>query len=219
MHLHRPPAFFVADAPGLDLLNSRLTPGALTIEWLASGADLLDWLEQARLVPTEIAEAMRSNTAVGELDAVAAKTRALREWFRGFVQAHRGRPLGSTALAELAELNRVLAQDAVYGAIVPNAGPDLTQDSPASFEFQWRRHWRTPDSLLFPIAQAMADLICAADFAQIKACEGPACSIVFLDKTKGHARRWCSMAACGNRAKQAAHRARTREAGQSADRI
>ena len=31
----------------------------------------------------------------------------------------------------------------------------------------------------------------------------------FLDRTKGHARRWCSMAVCGNRAKAEAHRART----------
>ncbi|MGO9268383.1 MAG: CGNR zinc finger domain-containing protein [Candidatus Binataceae bacterium] len=30
---------------------------------------------------------------------------------------------------------------------------------------------------------------------------------MFLDRTKAHARRWCSMAVCGNRAK-AAHRSR-----------
>jgi predicted RNA-binding Zn ribbon-like protein len=33
-------------------------------------------------------------------------------------------------------------------------------------------------------------------------------TLLFADHTRGHARRWCSMALCGNRAKQAAHRQR-----------
>jgi predicted RNA-binding Zn ribbon-like protein len=50
--------------------------------------------------------------------------------------------------------------------------------------------------------------VCAEDFSQVKACEGPACTLLFVDHTRSHARRWCSMAICGNRAKQAAHRSR-----------
>jgi predicted RNA-binding Zn ribbon-like protein len=46
------------------------------------------------------------------------------------------------------------------------------------------------------------------DFSNVKACEGPACTLLFADHTRGHARPWCSMAICGNRAKQAAHRNR-----------
>jgi predicted RNA-binding Zn ribbon-like protein len=72
------------------------------------------------------------------------------------------------------------------------------------------RRWRSAESLLIPIAQAMAELVCNEDFAHVKACEGAACTLVFLDRTHGRARRWCSMAVCGNRAKQAAHRRRNR---------
>lgn len=36
----------------------------------------------------------------------------------------------------------------------------------------------------------------------------PACTLLFADHTRGHRRRWCSMAQCGNRAKQVAHRHR-----------
>jgi predicted RNA-binding Zn ribbon-like protein len=64
--------------------------------------------------------------------------------------------------------------------------------------------------LLLPIAQALAELVCTEDFSSVKACEGPVCTLYFLDRTRGHARRWCSMAICGNRAKQAAHRHRLR---------
>ena len=65
-----------------------------------------------------------------------------------------------------------------------------------------------PEELLNPIAGAAADLICNQDFRLIRSCEGSACMLLFLDRTKAHARRWCSMAVCGNRAKAAAHRAR-----------
>ena len=47
----RSPALFVADAPGLDFLNSVATPVDTPVDWIANGDGLLDWLEQARLVP------------------------------------------------------------------------------------------------------------------------------------------------------------------------
>jgi predicted RNA-binding Zn ribbon-like protein len=62
--------------------------------------------------------------------------------------------------------------------------------------------------VLLPIARALADLVCTEDFTFVKACEGPPCTLLFVDRTRGRVRRWCSMAICGNRAKQAAHRAR-----------
>ena len=36
--------------------------------------------------------------------------------------------------------------------------------------------------------------------------------LMFYDRSKSHARRWCSMAVCGNRAKATAHRVRDRRA-------
>jgi predicted RNA-binding Zn ribbon-like protein len=58
----------------------------------------------------------------------------------------------------------------------------------------------------------MAELVCDEDFSHVKACEGRGCTLMFLDRTRGHARRWCSMSVCGNRAKQAAHRERAQHA-------
>jgi predicted RNA-binding Zn ribbon-like protein len=70
------------------------------------------------------------------------------------------------------------------------------------------RRWRSPESLLQPIGEVMATLVTQEDFAHIKSCEGPSCTLLFADHTRGHSRRWCSMDLCGNRAKQAAHRRR-----------
>ncbi|MBD2103918.1 CGNR zinc finger domain-containing protein [Leptolyngbya sp. FACHB-261] len=39
----------------------------------------------------------------------------------------------------------------------------------------------------------------------LRCCEGANCTFWFHDRTKSHARRWCSMAICGNRAKATSH--------------
>jgi predicted RNA-binding Zn ribbon-like protein len=204
----RPPAMFVADALGLDFLNSLAVPLDVPVEYLASGEDLIAWLRQAGLVPAPVLDETLANAGPGDLDAVAAQARALREWFRGFVREHRGRRLDAQAVAALEPLNRLLARDEGYGQIRAAPDPDDAGDSATGLQWVAMRRWRSPDALLLPIAQAMAELLTSVDFSQVKACEGPACTLLFLDRTRGHKRRWCNMAVCGNRAKQAAHRER-----------
>jgi len=212
----RPPAIFIAGDPGLDFLNSIGTPIDTVVEWLSDGEDLMTWLEQAELLPADAAATIRANCFPGELDAVAAQARALREWFRAFVSRNRGRSLGPLALHELEPLNKILERDDAYGAIV--ARPVEDTQEPAMSGLRWRtmRRWRTPDSLLLPIAHAMANLITSADLSRVKSCERSSCTLFFLDKTRGRARRWCSMTLCGNRAKQALHRARLKQQKRSA---
>ncbi|WP_042270207.1 CGNR zinc finger domain-containing protein [Paraburkholderia heleia] len=200
------PALFVADAPGLDFLNSVATPVDVPIDWIADGAGLLSWLEQAGMVPAPALAAMRARFTAAEFDAAASEARALREWFRTFVRERKGRPLASADLAELAPLNDRLARDDRYGEVVA-----ASHAGAAAFEYRVNRRWKTPESLLMPIAEALAKLVCGQDFTHVKACEGPKCTLLFADHTRGHARRWCSMAICGNRAKVAAHRKRLKE--------
>lgn len=197
------PALFLADAMGLDFLNSIATPIDTPVEWIADGAGLLSWLHQAKLVPADVLEVLRDQALPGELDKIADQARDLREWFRGFVKAHRGEPLTPAALTALDPLNRLLERDETFTRITRAAGG---ADMPLALETV--RRWRSPEALLLPIGAAMAQLVTSEDFTQVKACEGPACTLLFADHTRGHARRWCSMSLCGNRAKQAAHRAR-----------
>src|ERR1700681_2907159 len=86
----RPPAIFIADALGLDFLNSVATPVDTEIDWIDDGDGLLAWLEQAQLVPAETLETLRARAMPGEFDDVAAEARGLREWFRGFVRQRKG---------------------------------------------------------------------------------------------------------------------------------
>ena len=200
---HGLPAIFIADSLGLDFLNSVATLVDRPVDWLDSGDGLLRWLAQAKLVPADPLDQLKARAMPGELDKVADQARALREWFRGFVRRHMGRPLTPKALHELEPLNRLLERDEAFNRISRHR-----QDGGDRLELQVLRRWRSPESLLLPIGEALAKFVCDEDFANIKACEGRGCTLVFADRTRRRARRWCSMAVCGNRAKQAAHRSR-----------
>lgn len=197
----RPPAIFIADSLGLDFLNSIATPLDTPIDWLDSGDGLLRWLAQAGLVPADAMDELSARAMRVELDNVADQARALREWFRGFVRKHMGRPLAAEVLHELEPLNKLLGRDEAFSQIsrqCPNGG----------LELQAMRRWRSPESLLLPLGEALAKFVCEEDFTNVKACAGRSCTLLFADHTRRRARRWCSMAICGNRAKQAAHRNR-----------
>ena len=205
MATQQTPAIFVADAAGLDFLNSIATPSDTTIDWIDNGDGLLNWLEQAHLVPTEALEILRTQALPGELDKIADQARNLREWFREIVNDHKGRPLTMKAIRELEPLNRLLERDEKFSQIGPHQ-----QKKSAGLKLQVVRRWRSPESLLLPIGEALADLVCEENFTDVKSCEGLACTLLFVDRTRRRARRWCSMAICGNRAKQAAHRSRAK---------
>ena len=207
MTASRPPAMFVADARGLDFLNSLAIPVDVEVDWLSSGEDLLAWLEAAGLLDRAALDDVRASATPNELDAAAAQARALREWLRGFVQRHRGKPLARSAEGELQPLNDLLSRDRAFTQIVARTRADA-RDGDSALKLVARRHWQSADDLLLPIAEAIAELLSTADFAKVRKCEGPNCVLHFLDTTKGGRRRWCSMAVCGNRAKQAAHRDR-----------
>ena len=200
------PPMFVADAPGLDFLNSVATPVDEQVDWIIDGEGFLSWLQQAGFAPPEAIAAIRNRATVAELDSLAAKARDLREWFRAFAQKRRGRPLAAKDLRELEPLNKLLERDQQHQQIVKHSSDGVTR-----FELHAVRRWDSPESLLMPIAEALAKLVCEEDFNYVKACEGPTCTLMFADHTRGHARRWCSMAACGNRAKVAAHRKRVKD--------
>jgi predicted RNA-binding Zn ribbon-like protein len=209
----RPAPFFIGDDLALDFLNSIAAPWGREIEWLANGGDLVAWLEQAHAVPANVSAHFRAHTGSRALEAAASQARELREWFRRFVRKHAGKPLGRRTLHDLAPLNQLLGRDEAYRQIESSAtgdGGGSDGDGLQALRWQAKRRWDSPKSLLLPIAEAMGDLVCQKDFTLVRKCEGPTCTLWFLDVSKGHARRWCSMAVCGNRAKAAAHRARAR---------
>ena len=216
-HAPRPAPVFVGDHLALDFLNTFSVPSGMAVEWLRDGPDLLAWLQLAGAIDGWVADRFRAAQDGGEaLDAVAGEARRLREWLRGFVGRHAGRELGAGAAAELGPLNALLARDDSHLQVEAGAGLGRGGAHPRALGERRVRRWTSPAQLLQPLAEAIVDLVCHADFRLIRACEGTGCTLVFLDRTKAHARRWCSMAVCGNRAKVAAHRARNAGARRAA---
>jgi predicted RNA-binding Zn ribbon-like protein len=70
----------------------------------------------------------------------------------------------------------------------------------------------SPEGPLWPIVDGAVRLLTSADRAKIGECGEPTCRWLFLDSSKNHSRRWCSMKLCGNRAK--VRRFRVRQDGE-----
>jgi predicted RNA-binding Zn ribbon-like protein len=47
--------------------------------------------------------------------------------------------------------------------------------------------------------------------SRLRQCGGATCGWLFLDETRNHSRRWCTIKDCGNLAKVRRHRAKQRQ--------
>jgi len=99
------------------------------------------------------------------------------------------------APADLAAFNAVLAAAAERSRMALRDG---------AYVWEVALPGRTAVGLLSPVLWSAADLLAGPRRGRVRQCANPLCRWLFLDETKGGNRRWCSMAACGNRAK--AHR-------------
>ncbi len=64
------------------------------------------------------------------------------------------------------------------------------------------------DAVSWAVALAAVELLCSEKVSRLKECRGSDCGWLFLDTSRNRTRSWCSMKACGNRAKAARYYAR-----------
>jgi predicted RNA-binding Zn ribbon-like protein len=185
------PAFFLADHLALDFLNTVAGTGKERTEFLSDDRQVLDWLEHAGLL---VDEAILKKSPRGRLREAAV---ALREDARALIERRKAGKHGNPAA-----LNRLLERSAAYRQLIWKPGSRPRRVTYGRIE--------TPEDLLLPVAESIAELLETGDYELVRKCENPACTLWFYDRTKSHHRRWCSMAICGNRMKVAAFRARQR---------
>ena len=65
------------------------------------------------------------------------------------------------------------------------------------------------DRVLWPVVRDAAELLSGEDLDRVGRCADANCGWLFLDTSRNHSRRWCSMKDCGNRAKARRHYQRT----------
>ena len=156
-------------------------------EHLLEPGDVAAWLVEAGVLDTP-----------PEADAQAlAETVAVREAMFVVVERLVDDPAEPLPATELAVLNRAAA--------APPPTVELRADRRLLRSGSWR-------SGLSAVARDALVLVEPGD-AVLKWCANPTCTHPFLDRSRGHRRRWCEMAGCGDRAKAAAYRARRRAAG------
>jgi predicted RNA-binding Zn ribbon-like protein len=181
----------VGDHPALDMLNTiaRLESGLVDL-W-QSDDDVVRWLVRTGLLEAK-------SGPPGRRGALLAAARGLREISRILVTARK-----ANRRLDLGPLNDFLGQAEGHSELMRGKDGVLSVT---------RRYDQTsPDGLLAPLAEAVAEFLATADFRLVRRCEGEDCVLWFYDRTKAHRRRWCSMDVCGNRNKVAKFRSRKQD--------
>lgn len=196
----RQPFFFLGHHPALDFLNTRPAEKGRLVERLEGFPALVAWLAEAKLLGAgETGEAIQRWGRSAVAHQALLEARRLRAALREAVEQLRRRR--SVPAATLERINRLLRRKQVYAQVVRRGGGVVK-------ESRWSP--QSPLDLLALVAEAAAHLLTEADPALIRKCANPACVLYFYDTTKNRARRWCSMAGCGNRMKVTAFYRRQR---------
>lgn len=194
---------FVGEHPALDFLNSSAAPKGTLIDWLDTEASLVDWLERSGLCKKEELARVCDGARASDFAKALHEIHAFRDAFRAFVQMAAGQAEMPLAHPMIERINDILRSRPLKMQIETSQPLDGQNQAPV---LNTKYELAAPWDLLPRIAEACARLICEADFTYVRNCEGPTCTLYFLDISKNHKRRWCSMKICGNRAKAAAHR-------------
>lgn len=178
------------------------------LEHLYGYDNLLAWARHVGAVDDETAKALAAYPPNGRAARRAlARAIHLRDSLHAIFTAMRTE--APAPPAALAELNQCLAEATAAAAI------EQTADG---FVWRWPARATPPERLLWPVARSAAELLTTADPARLKACPGPHCGWMFLDKTRNASRRWCEMEVCGSRAKMRRYHQRQRELADSSHR-
>lgn len=189
------PFLFLGGHPALDLVNTVLVEAGALTDRLSAPADLARWVRASELgrgfgEPAELAPSVFAQ--------VIGLRGALKSGFDALVERQ---PVPE---ATLATVNAILRS--APGSELRRAGGAGHLDHSLRVDLS-----RDATPLPWLLADAGADLIAGAGVSRLRRCANHGtCVLMFLDTSRSHTRRWCSMELCGNRSKVAAHNARAR---------
>ncbi len=186
----------------LDLANTvDRVVGAPGVDRLTSYGDLLRWSVDAGSLSSSTAKRLERTAASrpSEAAAVLERARLLRE---AAFRTLESLAVGTTPRpADLEAINAEVAAALSHARVEP---------AESGYAWGWERAASALESPLWPLARAIAELLTGPDRVHVKQCAATSCLWLFLDRTRNHARRWCDMKVCGNRAKVRKHRLKTR---------
>lgn len=171
------------DRPVLEFIGTVTERRTTNQETLGAPADLEARIAQSALV----------DTAIAVTPAQLQRARAVRESMSAVL----------TAAVDGTEPSAA-ARDAVNAAAAGSR--------PVRTLSEGGRVHRTGDfeAVLAALAEDCLDLLGGPDRLALRGCADPACTRLYIDRSRGQRRRWCGMKGCGDRAKAAAYRQRRR---------
>lgn len=174
---------FVSGHRALDLLATFADRHRGGVERLRQPNDLDSWLRGAGLPISSAASAQDLEHARGLREAINRLARASMKGKAGDAK-------------DIAALNTWARRSQL--------APQLDR--------RFQRHWRCADPVsgaLALIAREAVELLTGPERELIRECAAaPACSLLYLDRSRGRRRRWCEMERCGSRAKMSGYRQR-----------
>lgn len=183
---------FVAGSVALDFVNTldfRYDPKR-RIELLPDFDSFLKFTNQAGIITNQQVQELRTNTSAVERVRAIGRIIEFREalYFLLLSVVQRKRP----SSAHLLTYNRILPSVCVSHSL---------RWQKQEFILSPGKHTNSPCAPLQPIMESANQLLTSADRRYIGECSDKWCRWLFLDRSKNHSRRWCSMEICGNRSK------------------
>ncbi|HET7658565.1 MAG TPA: CGNR zinc finger domain-containing protein [Bacillales bacterium] len=165
-------------------------------EWLIDYGGLVEWGVLGGLITEEVGKTLAERAE--RFPDLARKTydqaiRLRKSIFLIFRAVIKGIEVEQ---GDLSLLNDWLRRASKYERLT------VTDNGRFSFVLQDEAEW---DVVLWHVAKSAGDLLASTEISRVKQCEGDDCGWMFLDTSRNHSRRWCSMEDCGNRVKVKRH--------------
>jgi predicted RNA-binding Zn ribbon-like protein len=192
--------YFIGNNLALDFVNTLIVDDKdEPLELLRSFDDLIGWVSASGIMNADPTSAEKRKLNSEQRAILFERALHLRSELKKMAKAiSEGRRVPTSAVEAINE---------VFSEV---EGHFELSTTPTGYATNFRIDDRDPALIFMPIAESAAKLLGDGDLSLVRKCQRSACVLYFYDNSKRHGRRWCSMAACGNRAKVAAHYERTR---------
>lgn len=175
--------------PLIDFVNTKMMPEGRPLEQLTSNEAVVAWIIDVGMIETDSVK-----FSVADDPDLLHQALEFRQKMRDMLAA-------------------IVAEQPVAAETIGVINARLVhwqgQPQLVNVEDTYMRHidheLTQPKQLIAMLADEAAQFLADEDLQNVKQCHSATCIRYFLDTSKNHSRRWCSMEGCGNRNKARAH--------------
>lgn len=176
----------------IDLVNTEIIKNGQKVDLIKNQESLFFWMLDIGLITNE--SVLFSQTSEAPL---LEEVRAFRQQMRQMLVAITNRqPIPQTTIDSI---NRLLTHWQGQPRLIKHEG---------EFIHKMTHQFTNPNQLLAQLGYVAAHFLANVELKYVKRCNNSECIRYFLDTSRNHSRRWCSMQGCGNRHKARVHYAR-----------